>query len=65
MAFEELFDAFDDVGRVVSACRRVTFVNNKKTKPVVRKKHVEREREREPLGYLERGTYLPLPNHLP
>ena len=23
MAFEELFDAFDDVGRVVSACRRV------------------------------------------
>ncbi len=21
MAFEELFDAFDDVGRVVSACR--------------------------------------------
>ena len=23
MAFEELFDAFDDVGRVVSVCRRV------------------------------------------
>ena len=64
MAFEELFDAFDDVGRVVSACRRVHVRDIiKRSKQMWSDRgnaERERERERERGGYLERGTYLPL-----
>ena len=62
MAFEELFDAFDDVGRVVSACRRVHVRDIiKRSKQMWSDRgNAERERERERGGYLERGAYLPL-----
>ena len=56
MAFEELFDAFDDVGRVVSVC--VRDIIKRKQANVVRPWGKCRERERG--GYLKRGTYLPL-----
>lgn len=49
MAFEELFDAFDDVGRVVSACRRVHVRDIiKRSKQMWSDRgNAERERERE------------------
>ena len=48
MAFEELFDAFDDVGRVVSACRRVHVRDIiKRSKQMWSDRgNAERERER-------------------
>ena len=48
MAFEELFDAFDDVGRVVSVCRRVHVRDIiKRSKQMWSDRgNAERERER-------------------
>ena len=48
MAFEELFDAFDDVGRVVSVCRRlhVRDIIKRSKQMWSDRGNAERERER-------------------
>ena len=57
MAFEELFDAFDDVGRVVSVCRRLHVRDIIKRSKQMWSDRGNAERERE--GGLSRERDVP------